>query len=1498
MPLETDISVSPYHDDYDESKKFYKIGFKPSIAVQTRELNQLQTMFQTQIERFGNNIFKRGTIIDGVNFIFYNRYPYAKIRDVTVAGQNVIPEDYEGLFVKNESGLTAYVMNYKDGFESTDPDLKTIYLKYTSSGNSYSETKFSAGQVLTAYDSNNSIHSLTISASGTGYTNSDVVVLTPQLLVNVNSGSVSVGDNLTDSISGANGVVTAVEDQTSRLPRNMLPGSVSVSSASNVEGTSTSFLTDFTNGDYVAIYSNSTSYDLMKINAVTNNIFMNLTSNISFTNGAATYANTTDSYVYVTYRPTTADLANTSANSLNWSFTVGNTVVSNTASGVFEIVENIGQNAAASVTTDSAGRISRISVTNQGTGYYRVPRSSVKTTSGTSASLVAKNFHSQITVSSLSGSVGEGYAFGITEGVIYQKGYFIKVDPQIIIVDKYSRSPDSVTVGFVTNEEVITSSIDTTLLDNATGSSNFAAPGADRIKLTANLVVNSISTVSANSEFFNIVEWSNGYPYKQNSRTFYNVLGDHIAEGITDGHGDFSTDRFMVTTTSPSNSALSANTINIVIDPGSAYIDGRKVQTLTNYSETSDKALETRIEPSARVSLNYENYVRINELGGMFEFDQAATVDLYDTQKAFLSNNDNIADANTNPSGTKIGEARIRNLALEQGTPGTPEAVYRLYLFDVNMNSGANFRNVRAIHQTGSNFDGIADTVTGIDPTTSAVVSSIVARNNSLIFYAGFQSPLNSNNITYEYKTTDDTQEIANTGIVTISLVGDPNKTFPYTGTLSDSQKLEIFLAPAANIYAQANLTGTVNVATTSANVTGVGTTFLSEIKTGQYINLYGGASNNDIRRVVSVTNNSLLTIDANSNFTQAGIDAKLAWPGNVPIQLSYNSNYVVNTASSDAVLNINLGESLSTASNTDVIVSYNVSVADPTPTAKTPNRNQLVKIRLANNNSSTIGPWCLGIPDIFRLRAVYKGNSSVDTASSTVTDEFFIDHNQTSNYYNLGYLYKKNLSSTLLTDDDYLLVEYDAFTASPGFYTVASYVSSNKATRYTEDSKALADLSSTINTFEVPEIFDDKGLYYDLISSVDFRPYVAATANITSNTAEVTINPANTVAFSATDRYFPVPDSIYTHDIEYFLPRIDSITIDKNGKFNVINGTPGEYTSPRVPTGTMKLNDILIPSYPALPERVSNAVFDVIYTNVGSNKYNTRRVEGKKIRSLFNNEDLDREQPKAYTEYDIGALERRISDIEYYIGLTAVETSLKDRIIPSSVSPSIDRFKYGFFVDDYDNKDNTELKSPEYNASLLQSFAIPAIVSFNVVHEGDATSSPYTSIELVSQNLATEPAEVVPPPPPPTNDYFGMLIVAPDHFKSQTYKVKEESNKNNNNYNKGSNKIVCTAMNESYGFGSFRNSIWLEHSAKYMKPEHEAGYHAVFLPLVDYVYRSDAKDSIHVKMIRTVGERIARKRTSDLWKMKKGKMDLEGRIYRLILEPLCYVAGKIRGAK
>ena len=61
----TEAADSPYFNDFDETKDFYNILFRPGFAVQARELAQLQTVLQKQIQRFGDHVFKNGSIVQG-----------------------------------------------------------------------------------------------------------------------------------------------------------------------------------------------------------------------------------------------------------------------------------------------------------------------------------------------------------------------------------------------------------------------------------------------------------------------------------------------------------------------------------------------------------------------------------------------------------------------------------------------------------------------------------------------------------------------------------------------------------------------------------------------------------------------------------------------------------------------------------------------------------------------------------------------------------------------------------------------------------------------------------------------------------------------------------------------------------------------------------------------------------------------------------------------------------------------------------------------------------------------------------------------------------------------------------------------------------------------------------------------------------------------------------------------------------------------------------------
>ena len=99
-----------------------------------------------------------------------------------------------------------------------------------------------------------------------------------------------------------------------------------------------------------------------------------------------------------------------------------------------------------------------------------------------------------------------------------------------------------------------------------------------------------------------------------------------------------------------------------------------------------------------------------------------------------------------------------------------------------------------------------------------------------------------------------------------------------------------------------------------------------------------------------------------------------------------------------------------------------------------------------------------------------------------------------------------------------------------------------------------------------------------------------------------------------------------------------------------------------------------------------------------------------------------------------------------------------------------------------------------------------------------------------------------------------------------------------------GGGKIVCTMMNESYGFGSFRNKIWMKFH-KNLSPEYQKGYHKIFLPLIKI-----AKTN---KVVKKVLEHIAVHSTIDMRQATRGKTHLLGRVYRKIILPLCYWVGK-----
>jgi len=186
MPLETNLTDSPYWDDFDESKNFHRILFNPSRSVQAREMNQLQNILQNQVEKFGDNIYREGTIIKGCSFSTDNNYYYIKILDNQVDGQTVNINQFANTLLRNEtSNLEAIVVNQTVGLESQNPDLNTLYIKYINSGSAnskvYTHNTTLSGYNLAYTQQLANVANIVFDDADAGFSNKPTITLDPSL---------------------------------------------------------------------------------------------------------------------------------------------------------------------------------------------------------------------------------------------------------------------------------------------------------------------------------------------------------------------------------------------------------------------------------------------------------------------------------------------------------------------------------------------------------------------------------------------------------------------------------------------------------------------------------------------------------------------------------------------------------------------------------------------------------------------------------------------------------------------------------------------------------------------------------------------------------------------------------------------------------------------------------------------------------------------------------------------------------------------------------------------------------------------------------------------------------------------------------------------------------------------------------------------------------------------------------------------------------------------
>ena len=162
-----DFNTEPYNDDYNEDQKFYRILFRPSFALQARELTQLQSILQKQIQRHGDHVFKQGAMVLPGQISIDNNAEYVKLQPLYngVAVETFVANLKDKILLGSNNNLKAEVIKVQSA-EQSEPT--TIYVRYKDSGNNGTSKVFADGEVVTTEDNLYSFQVASDDATGKG----------------------------------------------------------------------------------------------------------------------------------------------------------------------------------------------------------------------------------------------------------------------------------------------------------------------------------------------------------------------------------------------------------------------------------------------------------------------------------------------------------------------------------------------------------------------------------------------------------------------------------------------------------------------------------------------------------------------------------------------------------------------------------------------------------------------------------------------------------------------------------------------------------------------------------------------------------------------------------------------------------------------------------------------------------------------------------------------------------------------------------------------------------------------------------------------------------------------------------------------------------------------------------------------------------------------------------------------------------------------------------
>ena len=288
----------------------------------------------------------------------------------------------------------------------------------------------------------------------------------------------------------------------------------------------------------------------------------------------------------------------------------------------------------------------------------------------------------------------------VQEGVYYIRGFFVDVPYQYILLDQYGSAP-AYRIGLEILESIVTPEDDLSLNDNAAGTSNYAAPGSHRFRITTNLIKKLIDD-DADKDFIELLringevveEIVTRSAYDELEKTFalrtYEESGDYVVqdfdisvrECLNDG---FNNGVYDANETTESGNTAAENLFTIEFSPGTAYVKGYRVSTIASTYVDTLKPRTFLSQENSIVSCRLGNYNDVNNTFGHLNLSGDSLTNAYQT----IELRDLYTATPGTASGNRIGFARTAGIQFVDATDGSfatqADNLYRTYLFDIQM---------------------------------------------------------------------------------------------------------------------------------------------------------------------------------------------------------------------------------------------------------------------------------------------------------------------------------------------------------------------------------------------------------------------------------------------------------------------------------------------------------------------------------------------------------------------------------------------------------------------------------------------------------------------------------------------------------------------------------------------------------------------------------------------------------------------------------------------